>query len=78
VDESLFLLSKVMIGQERTLWESVLAAAFLECPPKASRLIPLPTAVAANLRQIIYGGILIDMMFQYSKGFGHLPQKLLQ
>ena len=29
VDESLFLLSKVMTGQERTLWKSV-QAAFLE------------------------------------------------
>ena len=29
----------------------------------------MPNAIAANMRQIIYGGILIFMMFRYSRGF---------
>jgi len=36
--------------------------------PEALRFVGMPTAIAANMRQIIYGGILIFMMFRYSKG----------
>lgn len=69
VDESIFILSIVIIGGMRNLWGSVIAAAFLVLLPEALRFIGLPNSIAANLRQIIYGGILIFMMFRYSKGF---------
>jgi len=35
----------------------------------------MPNAIAANMRQIIYGGILIFMMFRYSRGFEIQPAK---
>ena len=69
VDESIFILSIVIIGGMRNMWGSVIAAAFLVLLPEALRFVGMPNAVAANMRQIIYGGILIFMMFRYSKGF---------
>ena len=69
VDESIFILSIVIIGGMRNLWGSVIAAAFLVLLPEALRFVGMPNAIAANMRQIIYGGILIFMMFRYSRGF---------
>jgi len=71
VDESIFILSIMIIGGMRSLWGCVIASAFLVLLPEALRFVGMPNAVAANMRQIIYGGILIFMMFQYSKGLGH-------
>jgi len=69
VDESIFILSIVIIGGMRNLWGSVIAAAFLVFLPEILRFVGMPNAIAANMRQIIYGGILIFMMFRYSRGF---------
>ena len=69
VDESIFILSIVIIGGMRNLWGSVIAAAFLVLLPEALRFVGMPNAIAANMRQIIYGGVLVFMMFRYSKGF---------
>lgn len=69
VDESIFILSIVIIGGMRNLWGSVIAATFLVLLPEALRFVGMPNSIAANMRQIIYGGVLIFMMFRYSKGF---------
>ncbi|GHT34062.1 branched-chain amino acid ABC transporter permease [Bacteroidia bacterium] len=69
VDESIFILSIVIIGGMRNLWGSVIAAAFLVFLPEVLRFVGMPNAIAANMRQIIYGGVLIFMMFRYSRGF---------
>ncbi|GHT36965.1 hypothetical protein FACS189427_09330 [Planctomycetales bacterium] len=69
VDESIFILSIVIIGGMRNLWGSVFAAAFLVFLPEALRFVGLPNSIAANLRQIIYDMILIFTMFRYSQGF---------
>jgi branched-chain amino acid transport system permease protein len=69
VDESIFILSIVIIGGMRNLWGSIIAAAFLVFLPEILRFVGMPNSIAANMRQIIYGGILIFMMFRYSKGF---------
>ncbi|GHT34698.1 hypothetical protein AGMMS49574_22610 [Bacteroidia bacterium] len=69
VDESIFILSIVIIGGMQNLWGSVIAAAFLVLLPEVLRFVGMPNAIAANMRQIIYGGILIFTMFRYSKGF---------
>jgi len=67
VDESIFILSIVIIGGMRNLWGSVIAAAFLVLLPEALRFVGMPNSIAANMRQIIYGGILIFMMFRCGK-----------
>lgn len=69
IEESIFILSIVIIGGKRKLWGCVIAAVILVLLPEILRFIGMPTAVAANTRQIIYGGMLIVMMFIGSKGF---------
>jgi len=69
VDESIFILSIVIIGGMRNLWGSVVTSAFLVLLPEALRFVGMPSSIAANMRQIIYGSILVFMMFRYSKGF---------
>lgn len=69
VDESILILSIVIIGGVRNFWGSIAASAFLILLPEALRFVGMPNAIAANMRQIIYGAILIFMMFRYSKGF---------
>jgi branched-chain amino acid transport system permease protein len=64
IDESIFILSIVIIGGMRNLWGSVAAAAFLVLLPEALRFVGMPNSIAANMRQIIYGSILIFMMFR--------------
>ncbi len=69
IEESIFILAIVIIGGMRNLWGSAIAAAFLVALPEALRFLGMPNNIAANMRQIIYGAILIFMMFKYSKGF---------
>jgi len=67
VDESIFILSIVIIGGMRNLWGSIVASAFLVLLPEVLRFVGMPNSVAANMRQIIYGAILVFMMFRYRK-----------
>jgi branched-chain amino acid transport system permease protein len=69
VDESIFILSIVIIGGMRSLWGSAIAATVLVILPEALRFVGMPSNIAANMRQIIYGLALVIMMFKYSKGF---------
>jgi branched-chain amino acid transport system permease protein len=69
VDESIFILSIVIIGGMRNLWGSIVAAAFLVLLPEALRFVGMPNSVAANMRQIIYGGVLVFVMFRRGEGF---------
>jgi len=69
VDESIFILSIVIIGGMRNLWGAAIAAAVLIILPEALRFVGMPSNIAANVRQIIYGLALVFMMFKYSKGF---------
>lgn len=69
IDESIFILSIVIIGGMRNLWGSAIAATVLIILPETLRFIGMPSNIAANMRQIIYGLALVIMMFKYSKGF---------
>jgi branched-chain amino acid transport system permease protein len=73
VDESIFILSIVIIGGMRSLWGSAIAATVLVILPEALRFVGMPSNIAANMRQIIYGLALVVMMFKYSKGFLSKP-----
>jgi branched-chain amino acid transport system permease protein len=72
VDESIFILSIVIIGGMRNLWGIIIAAAFLILLPEVLRFIGLPNNVAANLRQIIYGLILILIIMSGKNGIKEL------
>ncbi len=69
VDESIFILSIVIIGGMQNLNGIALAAVFLVLLPEFLRLIGLPNNVAANLREILYGLTLIFVVFRYNNGF---------
>jgi branched-chain amino acid transport system permease protein len=69
VAESIFILSIVIIGGMRNLWGIAISAAVLIILPEALRFIGMPSSIAANMRQIIYGLALVIMMLKYSKGF---------
>lgn len=64
VNESIFILSIVIIGGMRNLWGSAIAATILVILPEALRFVGMPSNIAANMRQIIYGLALVIMMFK--------------
>lgn len=69
LNESIFILSIVIIGGMRNLFGIALAAAILVLIPEVLRFIGMPNDIAANVRQIIYGIALVVMIFKYSNGF---------
>jgi branched-chain amino acid transport system permease protein len=62
VNESIFILSIVIIGGMGNLKGSFYAAAFMVLLPEILRFVGMPDSVAANMRQIIYGVILVVVM----------------
>lgn len=66
VDESIFILSITIIGGTKNLRGVIYSSAFLILLPEILRFFGLPDFVAANLRQIIYGIILILYIFNLS------------
>jgi branched-chain amino acid transport system permease protein len=68
VMESILIISMVIIGGAGSLWGPLVGAFVLVTLPEALRFIGLPSAVAANLRQIIYGSLLVIMMMFRPRG----------
>ncbi len=68
VMESIFILTIVIIGGAGSMWGPVLGAVVLVVLPELLRFVGLPSGVAANLRQIIYGGLLVAMMMWRPQG----------
>jgi len=69
VMESIFIISIVIIGGAGSLWGPVIGAVVLVILPELLRFIGLPSSVAANVRQIIYGGLLVAFMMWRPRGF---------
>jgi len=69
INESIFMISIVIIGGMASLRGSVLGAVILVILPELLRFIGLPNAVAANLRQIFYGALLVLFMMYRPRGF---------
>lgn len=67
--ESIFILSIVIIGGASNIWGSVLGAAILVILPEALRFLGMPSSIAANMRQIIYGSLLVIFMLFRPQGF---------
>jgi branched-chain amino acid transport system permease protein len=72
VNESIFILSIVIIGGLGNLTGSLIAAAFLVLLPEALRFVGMPDSIAANMRQIIYGLILVIVMMTGKNGVKEL------
>jgi len=69
VMESIFIISIVIIGGAGNLWGSVVGAAVLVALPEILRFIGLPSSIAANIRQILYGSLLVVFMLWRPQGF---------
>ncbi len=72
VNESIFVLSIVIIGGLGNLTGSFFASAFLVLLPEALRFVGMPDSIAANMRQIIYGLILVIVMMNGKNGVSEL------
>jgi branched-chain amino acid transport system permease protein len=72
VNESIFILSIVIIGGMGNLTGSFLAAALTVFLPELLRFVGISDNIAANMRQIIYGFILVVVMMTGKNGIGEL------
>ena len=69
LDESIFIITALFIGGIGSrVWGPIAGAAVVVILPELLRFVGLPDAVAANLRQIIYGFTLIVLMFVRPQG----------
>lgn len=62
IDESIFILSALILGGLGNIRGPVLGAVFVILLPEALRFLGLPDSIAANMRQIIYGIAIILVM----------------
>lgn len=68
VPESIFMLSIVIVGGAGRLSGPIIGAILLVSIPELLRFIGMPSAIAANMRQILYGGLLVAFMMFRPKG----------
>lgn len=69
LDESIFIITALFIGGIGSrVWGPIAGAAAVVILPELLRFVGLPDAVAANLRQVIYGLVLIVLMFVRPQG----------
>jgi branched-chain amino acid transport system permease protein len=66
--ESIFIISIVIIGGTGNLWGPVLGAVVLVTLPELLRFVGIPSAAAANIRQILYGLALVACMLWRPQG----------
>jgi branched-chain amino acid transport system permease protein len=64
VDESVFMLSIIVVGGLGNIAGGILAACFLILLPEALRFVGLPPDIGANLRRIIYGLVLVAVVIR--------------
>lgn len=60
--ESILIISMVIIGGAGRLWGSLIGAIVLVTLPELLRFVGLPSSMAASVRQIVYGVLLVVMM----------------
>ncbi len=68
LDEAIFIISAVLIGGTGNIRGPVIGAAFVVVLPEALRFVGMPDSIAANMRMIIYGLILILLMMFRRQG----------
>jgi len=66
--ESVFVISIVVVGGAGSITGPLVGAAVLVVLPELLRFVGLPTSVAANVRQIIYGAALAGFMLLRPQG----------
>lgn len=66
--ESIFILAIIILGGLANLKGSVLGALFLILLPEALRFVGFPSDIAAQMRQVVYGLILVLLMLYRPQG----------
>jgi branched-chain amino acid transport system permease protein len=59
IQESFLIFSMVIFGGMGSIGGSILGAAILVILPEALRFLGLPSGIAANMRQMIFGGLIV-------------------
>lgn len=62
LDESIFILSLILIGGSGNLKGPVIGTALMVILPEILRFLGIPDTIAPNVRQMIYGAVLIGLM----------------
>ncbi len=68
LNESIFILSVIILGGLANLRGSVLGALFLVLLPEALRFVGFPSDIAAQMRVLVYGALLILLMMYRPQG----------
>lgn len=68
VMESVYILSMVVMGGRGSVWGAMLGAAALVLIPESLRFCGFPTAVAAQIRTLLYGFALVACMLWRPQG----------
>lgn len=68
LNESIFILAMIILGGLSNIRGAVLGALFLILLPEALRFVGFPTDIAAQMRQVVYGALLIGLMLYRPQG----------
>ena len=69
INESVFVLSTIILGGLASLRGSLVGALFLILLPEILRFVGFPNEVAAQMRQLVYGLLLVVLMMYRPQGF---------
>lgn len=68
LQESIFILALLLLGGTGNIRGPILGTIILVLMPEALRFVGLPESIAPNLREIIYGLVLVLLMYWRPKG----------
>jgi branched-chain amino acid transport system permease protein len=68
LNESIFILAIIILGGMANLRGSVVGALFLILLPEILRFVGFPTDIAAQMRQVVYGALLVILMLYRPQG----------
>jgi branched-chain amino acid transport system permease protein len=68
VMESILIISMIIVGGPANIYGPIIGALFLVLLPEVLRLVGVPETIGANLRQIIYGALLVITMAYRPRG----------
>jgi branched-chain amino acid transport system permease protein len=68
LNESIFILAMIILGGLSNIRGAILGALFLILLPEILRFVGFPDDIAAQMRQVVYGGLLIALMLYRPQG----------
>ncbi len=68
LNESIFILAMIILGGLSNVRGAVIGSLFLVLLPEILRFVGFPTDIAAQMRQVVYGALLIGLMLYRPQG----------